>query len=1464
MPATPGIERDFASVPTSDTERRAPFGLGRNWTPTQIEIFGHAISVDIATGNLMVSTNDVNYPYHGFSMGIARRYDAQEQHMQLSYLRNYSNVNPKPHWFGNWQFGYEADIDEVWHHSYPEIHINSGVGANGLFRILEPDFRRNLKSGSAVENLLRGYGIPGQTLTNLGWSFTANDFLLRTVRGPFQIITGHFRAESLVDDIDSDIWLFSPTSGAAFRVSSTCFFNVSDDRYRDVGPPLLVTKVIDALGHLIELQPTGGAPPFTEFLLVDGSGRTIDIKLGAHLTFPDGLKRGREIRKHLVSQIIDGTRGEYNSIDYSYDLANRLERVAYPSSLGNWYVRYHYDHPRFPGVLRAIENSFGEGINFDYTEDPLDNDDRLNPRLKIATITDPEGIAFVYDYDHENSRAVATVSQGGYLDRRVTYEYIRDAFDTRKRYISITETEVRRGYAIGGLGAVNARDPNDPQVIRNRMIYTSDGRFNVAREIDSLNRMTSYVYNDYNQAEEVRDFEGHFTRNTYDIPAHPSVADPRRYDLLLVEQENLLHQVDELSAARPFVDRAAVITTALRYALYDANTSDDPSDHGAASTHRVRERIDPRHKVWTYTYDDAANTNPLSPTLIESPLHHKTQATYDKRGERLTATDAELNVHAYTYKTQGMLDTHIDPNGHTVTLTYFAEAPWLQTLQDQRGKLTIFQREVNGRLKKVVDPVHDEVDYEYLKNGRVSRIVHHRQGVPSDPNDAHSPSLVTPFPNLVTTFAYTPLGGVSRLRNPKELELVFDYDEAGRICRWYHNVAGHKVTVFAHDAAGQLQTVVHRNGGATLYTYYDSGHVRSVHYPDWNDGAGAQPGKVITYHKYDYFGRVLTVEDSEVGGTTEFGYDEAGNLVVRRDADGREMHFAYDDDGRLSRVEDANGEFVLDLTLDPLGRPTSLHDSDVLDGTLEWHYDYRSAVGPITNVLNLYRRSLPAVSLVSDFDYDERGAIKSVEHAWSGAPPSKILAQTFRYRDDGLIDRVTGHGDNRFRYDGIKQLIFEEVGNLTADYDQAGNRLFRVDRAVHPARPSNAYTLENRLQKDEGLPTAFTHDDNGNIQSSTHPVDPTEFHFDGRNQLRVIRCGPREERYLYDEGGKLVVIEHVVAANGGTSSQKTRFRYFGSRPIHIERDGNPLLLLTWDPRGALLRIRRFGAGGNSPYPHSLFPVSDGFGSVVRLADANQDTLARVKYDAWGISSLNDPDDLFGFWGYRGGLLDRHSGLVLFGARWYWPEIGRWISEDPSVEYSSDQYSEWLNLYKYARNSPTGFVDPSGLQAQKENEIADQALDFGLGGIDAQLPVWQLLVTGLKSDWLIRQSPEAMGVVRNWGLGLGVIGALVDVSQIVRSHQKGDTKGVIMNTLDMIVGINPAYGIAWKLGTAVGSGVDWGYTRTAGQSMGEDVHYILRGADEEQRGLAPPLYGGVPPWAWSEGVPAGICTYWTCR
>jgi RHS repeat-associated protein len=80
----------------------------------------------------------------------------------------------------------------------------------------------------------------------------------------------------------------------------------------------------------------------------------------------------------------------------------------------------------------------------------------------------------------------------------------------------------------------------------------------------------------------------------------------------------------------------------------------------------------------------------------------------------------------------------------------------------------------------------------------------------------------------------------------------------------------------------------------------------------------------------------------------------------------------------------------------------------------------------------------------------------------------------------------------------------------------------------------------------------------------------------------------------------------------------------------------------------------------------------------------------MDYDEWGRVLL-DTNPGFQPFGFAGGLYDRDTGLVRFGARDYDPETGRWTAKDPIGFDGGDS-----NLFGYVANDPVNWVDPLGL------------------------------------------------------------------------------------------------------------------------------------------------------------------------
>jgi RHS repeat-associated protein len=82
---------------------------------------------------------------------------------------------------------------------------------------------------------------------------------------------------------------------------------------------------------------------------------------------------------------------------------------------------------------------------------------------------------------------------------------------------------------------------------------------------------------------------------------------------------------------------------------------------------------------------------------------------------------------------------------------------------------------------------------------------------------------------------------------------------------------------------------------------------------------------------------------------------------------------------------------------------------------------------------------------------------------------------------------------------------------------------------------------------------------------------------------------------------------------------------------------------------------------------------------------------RMEYDEFG-RVLVDTQPGFQPFGFAGGLYDRDTGLVRFGARDHDPATGRWTASDPIDFRGGD-----ANLMAYALGDPVNLSDPTGLE-----------------------------------------------------------------------------------------------------------------------------------------------------------------------
>ncbi|HUW10036.1 MAG TPA: RHS repeat-associated core domain-containing protein [Anaerolineae bacterium] len=105
------------------------------------------------------------------------------------------------------------------------------------------------------------------------------------------------------------------------------------------------------------------------------------------------------------------------------------------------------------------------------------------------------------------------------------------------------------------------------------------------------------------------------------------------------------------------------------------------------------------------------------------------------------------------------------------------------------------------------------------------------------------------------------------------------------------------------------------------------------------------------------------------------------------------------------------------------------------------------------------------------------------------------------------------------------------------------------------------------------------------------------------------------------------------------------------------------------------------------YGH-MFPLFDGIGTARHVATSTGTITDSYTLEAFGgVQSTSgttpNPYRFGGAWGY----ITDPSGFLQLGARYYWPEIGRFISQDP--------IGEGGNWYAYVEDNPVRLVDPAG-------------------------------------------------------------------------------------------------------------------------------------------------------------------------
>ena len=124
---------------------------------------------------------------------------------------------------------------------------------------------------------------------------------------------------------------------------------------------------------------------------------------------------------------------------------------------------------------------------------------------------------------------------------------------------------------------------------------------------------------------------------------------------------------------------------------------------------------------------------------------------------------------------------------------------------------------------------------------------------------------------------------------------------------------------------------------------------------------------------------------------------------------------------------------------------------------------------------------------------------------------------------------------------------------------------------------------------------------------------------------------------------------------------------------------------------------------------TYYATTDQLGSVTQVTNSTGTVVWASEYTPYG--GLAGAQGTYNFTGFFTGKdIDPDTGLYYFNARWYDPELGRFVSEDPA--------GQGTNWYSYCGNNPQTYTDPSG------KDLVSALIGGIIGAIVGGVTAWE--------------------------------------------------------------------------------------------------------------------------------------------
>ncbi len=691
------------------------------------------------------------------------------------------------------------------------------------------------------------------------------------------------------------------------------------------------------------------------------------------------------------------------------------------------------------------------------------------------------------------------------------------------------------------------------------------------------------------------------------------------------------------------------------------------------------------------TYGDLVRIEDVSTGIVE-------EKEFDSLGNIVKTIDGKGNISLHNFNPlTGLLVSDVASNGMTVNYHYNSLGLVTSKTVSGGGQSQTLAYEYNGagNLIKQIQPDGKFTNYDVDAAGNVVRAISQvdgsTQSVTQYVHDRFNRLISVTSPRgEVTRYGYSAFGDLTSIKDPANGESFFEYDSRRRLVRKVDSVGG--VYAFAYDGNGNVVRETDPKGQNRIYSYDELNNLIQAQFPDdlvnyvynqKNEVVQVSNNTSVVSYVRDSKNRVIQSLTSGVGSMSSYpaitlnhSYDENGNRILMSSSAGS-IGYAYDVLNRLTALQNSTGD-IFSFSYDGVGRLRSMTRPA---GSTDYSYTGNS-------VSSIIHSSGGTTNAFSEYQYDERNFPISKR-----SPAGQV---SYGYDSNGQLVGASGIGEaEAFTYDALGNRIVDHNGNLS--YDSTGQRL--------------AEDWQYRYQ----------YDANGNLVQKI-PKDPSKhgflYSYSSKNQLTEIRVtdGPlgqviKQIGFVYDVLGRRMQKTVWDRDNSAdiTKTYTRRFVYDGDNVL-FEYDGNNSLLARYTHSPLMpddiLSAEISSSGQSAGLAQSVgkyYYLKDALGSVTDITNSSGEIVQRYDYESFGkIRSVKDAigNDIASSplvktsFTFTGREWDEESGLYYYRARYYDPNIGRFIQRDPHPGVIGQPVTH-NSKFIYGNNSPTNFVDPSG-------------------------------------------------------------------------------------------------------------------------------------------------------------------------